>query len=54
MQFNFEVITNEAAVSLWKTLGFSVVGALPKASLLQSLGYVDANVMYRFLDDIQA
>jgi ribosomal protein S18 acetylase RimI-like enzyme len=52
MQFNLVVSTNEAAVSLWKKLGFSVVGTLPKAFSHRELGYVDAYVMYRFLDDV--
>ena len=53
MQFNFVVSTNEAAVSLWKKLGFSIVGTLPKVFLHKNLGPVDAYVMHRFLDDIQ-
>lgn len=54
MQFNFVVSTNKAAVLLWQKLGFSVVGTLPKVFRHRSLGYVDAYVMHRFLDDIQA
>jgi L-amino acid N-acyltransferase YncA len=53
MQFNFVVSTNTAAVSLWKKLGFSIVGTLPKAFRHQQSGYVDAYVMYRFLTDVQ-
>ena len=53
MQFNFVVSTNEAAVWLWQKLGFSIVGILPKAFLHHRLGFVDAYVMHRFLDDIQ-
>jgi len=53
MQFNFVVSTNEAAVALWKTLGFSIVGTLPKAFRHRDLGHVDAYVMYRFLDDVE-
>lgn len=52
MQFNFVVSTNEAAVALWKKLGFAIVGVLPKAFRHQKLGLVDAYVMHRFLDDI--
>lgn len=52
MQFNFVVSSNEAAVALWKKLGFSIVGTLPMAYLHSELGYVDAYVMHRFLDDI--
>ena len=53
MQFNFVVSTNTAAVALWQKLGFAIVGTLPKAFRHQSLGYVDAYVMHRFLDDIE-
>ncbi len=52
MQFNLVVSTNEAAVSLWTKLGFSIVGTLPQVFRHESLGFVDAYVMYRFLDDI--
>jgi L-amino acid N-acyltransferase YncA len=50
MQFNYVVSTNERAVALWKSLGFAIVGTLPKAFHHQQLGLVDAYVMYRFLD----
>ena len=53
MQFNFVVSTNEAAVALWRRIGFSIVGTLPKAFRHRELGYVDVYVMYRFLDDIE-
>ena len=53
MQFNFVVSTNDAAVALWKKLGFDIVGTLPKAFAHQQLGLVDAYIMYRFLDDIE-
>jgi L-amino acid N-acyltransferase YncA len=49
MQFNIVVSTNEAAVALWKKMGFAIVGTLPKAFRHQQLGLVDAYVMYRFL-----
>jgi L-amino acid N-acyltransferase YncA len=52
VQFNFVVSTNKSAIMLWKKLGFSIVGTLPKAFNHQELGYVDAHVMYRSLDDI--
>ena len=51
MQFNFVVSTNTGAIALWKKLGFSIVGTLPKAFKHQQLGYVDVYVMYRFLSD---
>jgi L-amino acid N-acyltransferase YncA len=46
MQFNIVVSTNEAAVRLWKRLGFAIVGTLPGAFHHRTLGYVDAYVMY--------
>ena len=49
MQFNFVVSTNTAGVELWKKLGFSIVGTLPKAFNHARLGLVDAYVMHRFL-----
>ena len=52
IQYNFVVSTNKNAVSLWQKLGFTIVGTLPKVFQHQSLGYVDAYVMHRFLDDI--
>ncbi len=50
MQFNLVVAANEGAVRLWKKLGFTVVGRLPKAFNHASLGYVDALVMYKWLE----
>jgi ribosomal protein S18 acetylase RimI-like enzyme len=51
MQFNYVVSTNNAAINLWKRLGFSIVGTLPKAYRHRRLGYVDAYVMYKLLED---
>jgi RimJ/RimL family protein N-acetyltransferase len=50
MQFNLVVSTNEPAVHLWSKLGFQTVGHLPKAFLHANQGYVDALVMYKWLD----
>ena len=49
MQFNFVASSNEGAVRLWIKLGFAVVGRLPKAFNHPSKGYVDALVMYKWL-----
>jgi len=49
MQFNYVVSTNAAAVELYKKLGFSVVGTLPKAFRHRQLGLVDSYVMFRSL-----
>ena len=51
MQFNHVVSTNGPAIGLWKKLGFSIVGTLPKAFRHKRLGYVDAYVMYQLLQD---
>ena len=50
MQFNFVASTNEGAIRLWKKLGFETVGRLPKAFSHPADGYVDALVMYKWLD----
>src|SRR5215204_3393316 len=49
MQYNYVVGTNAAAIRLYEQLGFAIVGTLPKAFRHQTLGLVDAHVMYRFL-----
>jgi ribosomal protein S18 acetylase RimI-like enzyme len=46
MQFNFVVSSNERAVKLWASLGFEIVGRLPKVFDHPKLGFVDALVMY--------
>jgi ribosomal protein S18 acetylase RimI-like enzyme len=50
MQFNFVAATNKGAIRLWKKLGFEIVGRLPKAFFHPANGYVDALVMYKWLD----
>ena len=50
MQFNFVASTNESAVRLWSKLGFATVGRLAKAFHHPSKGYVDALVMYKWLE----
>ncbi|WP_332876738.1 GNAT family N-acetyltransferase [Massilia sp. S19_KUP03_FR1] len=50
MQFNFVVSTNAAAVKLWQSLGFTIVGTLPQVFRHRELGLVDAFVMHRFLE----
>jgi ribosomal protein S18 acetylase RimI-like enzyme len=51
MQFNFVASSNEGAVRLWSKLGFATVGRLPKAFHHPAKGYVDALVMYKWLDE---
>jgi ribosomal protein S18 acetylase RimI-like enzyme len=50
MQFNFVASTNEGAIRIWQRLGFDTVGRLPKAFEHPNQGYVDALVMYKWLD----
>ncbi|MBQ5948268.1 GNAT family N-acetyltransferase [Massilia sp. ST3] len=47
IQFNFVVSTNRPAVALYEKHGFVVAGALREAFLHRELGYVDAYVMTR-------
>ena len=51
IQFNFVVSTNTRAVALWESFGFEIVGRLPQAFQHPNLGYVDALVMFRKLDE---
>lgn len=46
MQFNAVVETNEAAVRLYRDLGFSIVGTVPGAFDHPTLGRVGLHVMY--------
>ena len=50
MQFNFVASSNEGAIRLWRKLGFEIVGRLPKAFGHPSKGYIDALIMYKWLD----
>ncbi|MET0155422.1 MAG: GNAT family N-acetyltransferase [Rickettsiales bacterium] len=49
MQFNFVVSTNTQAVTLWKKMGFAIIGTVPKAYRHASAGLVDVHIMHRFL-----
>lgn len=53
MQFNFVISTNTKAVNLWKSLGFEIVGILPKAFRHLELGYVDVYIMFKTLECIR-
>ena len=46
IQFNAVVETNTAAVRLWRSLGFRVVGTVPGAFLHPTQGYVGLHVMF--------
>lgn len=49
IQFNYVVSTNTKAVALWKSLGFDVVGTLPKGFRHVRHGLVDVLILHRFL-----
>lgn len=49
MQFNAVVESNDAAVHLWQTLGFQIIGTVPEAFEHPSLGRVGLHIMHRFL-----
>ena len=46
IQFNAVVETNTAAVRLWRSLGFEIVGTVPGAFRSPTHGYVGLHVMY--------
>lgn len=49
MQFNAVVQTNERAVALWASLGFTIVGTVPGAFLHPSAGPTGLHIMHRHL-----
>ena len=49
MLFMFVVSVNKVAVDLWKSLGFEIVGTIPKAFDHAEQGLVDVYTMHRFL-----
>lgn len=49
MQFNAVVETNHAAIALWESLGFTVIGTVPDAFDHATQGLVGLHVMYRAL-----
>ena len=51
IQFNAVVSTNTAAIRLWQSLGFEIVGTVPGAFRLPDTSYADLQVMYLELAD---
>jgi L-amino acid N-acyltransferase YncA len=49
MQFNAVVETNVAAIELWRSLGFTIVGTVPEAFHHPVAGYVGLHIMHRRL-----
>ncbi len=46
MQFNAVVETNTAAVRLWQSLGFEIIGTVPEAYDHRACGVVGLHVMH--------
>lgn len=46
IQFNFVVAANTGAVHLWQSLGYAIVGTLPRAFALPSGEFSDVFVMF--------
>jgi len=49
MQFNAVVATNVRAIGLWESLGFAIVGTVPRAFRHTVDGMVAVHIMYRDL-----
>lgn len=54
MQFNAVVESNTTAVTLWRSLGFTIIGTIPEAFASPTHGYVGLHVMLRGLGDLPA
>lgn len=51
IQFNFVVSTNLPAIKLYEKFGFRTLEKIPKAFHHSALGYVDAYLMHRSLEE---
>ena len=49
LQFNYVISINETAISLWKSLGFEIIGTVPEAHNHPNNGLVDIHIMYKKL-----
>ena len=49
MQFNSVVATNAPAIALWESIGFRIVGTVPRAFRHRTEGLTAVHVMYRDL-----
>ena len=49
MQFNAVVATNTRAIALWQSLGFAIIGTVPRAFRHSVEGLVPVHIMYRDL-----
>ncbi len=46
MQFNAVVVSNTAAIRIYQSVGFQIVGTIPKGFLLKNGTYSDMYIMY--------
>jgi GNAT superfamily N-acetyltransferase len=49
IQFNAVVESNHAAVRLWRSLGFRIIGTVPEAFQHPTVGRVGLHIMHRHL-----
>jgi L-amino acid N-acyltransferase YncA len=49
MQFNAVVATNQAALALYRSEGFEIIGTVPNGFLLKSGAYADMHILFRTL-----
>jgi ribosomal protein S18 acetylase RimI-like enzyme len=49
MQFNIVVKSNQRAVALWQSVGFTIIGEIPDAYNHRELGMTNAYIMYQKL-----
>jgi len=52
VMFNLVFATNTPSLNLWKSLGFSTIGRIPKAAHLATGETVDAIMLYYAFDDL--
>lgn len=51
MQFNAVVSTNQVAIRLWQSLGYQIIGTVPKGYRHAHQGLVDTHIMHKALRD---
>ena len=50
MQFNMVIESNKAAIRIWQSLGFEIIGTIPDALHYKKEKYVNAHIMYKNLE----
>ncbi len=49
VMFNLVFETNIASIRLWQSLGFEIIGRIPRAAKLENEQVVEALILYRTL-----